>query len=171
MELFDNIGGDDIPQKTIANPPARMISYVLHMTPDPETGELNLQLDPPVGVIQKYDLQMQVPEPCIITIRLANDWNWRFVQKAIKLGPTATSSTTKPNTRYHNLSVTDRLLSFVADHNNDGHQDNSDPCNILVSLTQAYTKANGETGEITCWLTIDPDIKNPGDNVFLPPPP
>jgi len=155
---------DDIPDG--GNLPMVVVSYTLDLSPD--TTGLHPVLIPGQGITRPNEdgpLDIRVPKKnCRFVIKLAdNGLDWEFDKPAIKLGKQASSSGDPPRTRYFKL-VPDskKRVSFGARYASQGPKDNTDPFVILVKIT--------EPDGTLCWLKIDPDIKNPGDKVVIPPP-
>jgi len=137
-------------------PPIETRVYTLTM--NPTTGGLGLTLVPPVGVPQDNPLQMNVPNGgCSFAIKLDRTrLDWKFIAPYIEIGRQASQASTPPRERYYALTTGEDQVMFSAVYNEDGPEGNTDPFNISVQLMEGLSPI---------MLTIDPDIKNPGDNV------
>lgn len=134
-------------------------SYMLTLEPDGH--DLNPKLMHISSNIPKGNsLELNVPKgDCVFEISLDSQWNWTFVPSPIRLG-TISTHPPAPSSRYYGLVLSEDKMkaTFNAIYNPRPKQDNWDPFNIHVVLN--------ERGAVSI-LIIDPDIKNPGDNVRL----
>jgi hypothetical protein len=159
-ELLSVLGADDgdvIPESGF-NKPANPVTYTLNM----QTADGDLDPYFEEAEIADLPLSMRITEDSVVTLKLSGDWNWVFDDPPLKLAKNGTKPTaTPPRMRYCHPRKTSDTLTFYAKYYKAGPKYNADRFNIWLKFEKAG---------VTCFLKIDPDIKNPGDKVLVPPP-